>query len=368
MFKDLKELPLEQEAGNNKNISVRIVGTGSFLPETSHTTEEIYEIFQACKDKDKEAGKFKDLEWVKKGIGIQATRWFSDINPQRGIPLEPQKNDFELALPAVELALKDAGWAGEEIDQLIFVTCTEPIDVFSGLATRLQKHIGMKDGTRAESVHSGCGGSMLALEIAHQRIASGSAKKILIVATNDKSRHFYRDAYMRAGAWLSHMVFSDGAAAWAVGEADENSEDRVITHTAFTACEELMNISTIGKNGSTIYLYYIKGREVAEAYQKYMVQVLKKLQEQDSFTWGDIKYFIPHQVNLRVLYLFLQSIGMTDLGKVQINVDKIGNTAATCTMILYDQLRRSGNLKEGDKTVISAMGAGLHAGGCIIQH
>ena len=225
----------------------------------------------------------------------------------------------------------------------------------------------MRLGTRAHALHSGCGGAMVAINEAHNLIATKRVQRVLIVATNDSSRHFYRDAYLRYGSWLSHFIFGDGSGAIALGPAKEGDSDLIIATDSFTSHEELMLVNNIGNNGNSIYLYYIKGREVEIAYQQYMTEVVRRLCSQFTLSLETIDHFIPHQVNLLVLNRFLDTLGM-DKSKVEINVDVIGNTASACTLLLFDRARKAGKLKPGEKTMVVAMGAGLHAGGCVVQH
>jgi 3-oxoacyl-[acyl-carrier-protein] synthase-3 len=80
----------------------------------------------------------------------------------------------------------------------------------------------------------------------------------------------------------------------------------------------------------------------------------------------DIKYFLLHQANLRIIESVRTRLHQ-DKEKFPHNLDKLGNTSSASIPILLDSLNKEGKLVSGDLLVMSAFGAGLVNGACVIQ-
>jgi len=81
---------------------------------------------------------------------------------------------------------------------------------------------------------------------------------------------------------------------------------------------------------------------------------------------GDIKLFIPHQSNLRIIESVRDKLGLAK-EKIAVNIDRCGNTSAASVPMALDDGRRSGLLRPGDIVVMAAIGAGLAWGSMVIK-
>lgn len=73
-------------------------------------------------------------------------------------------------------------------------------------------------------------------------------------------------------------------------------------------------------------------------------QILKKTETDVQ----DIKYFILHQANVRILELIAKRL-KTDIDKFPMNLDRYGNTSSASIPILLDELNRNHLLERGIK-------------------
>ena len=80
----------------------------------------------------------------------------------------------------------------------------------------------------------------------------------------------------------------------------------------------------------------------------------------------NIKYFLLHQANMRILEAIRHRLGQGK-EKFPYNMERLGNTSSASIPILLDELNREGRLNKGDFLAMSAFGAGLVNGACIIE-
>lgn len=90
---------------------------------------------------------------------------------------------------------------------------------------------------------------------------------------------------------------------------------------------------------------------------KYIKQILKKTNTEAD----EIKYFVLHQANRRILELIAKRLKV-DMDKIPMNLDHYGNTSSASIPILLDELNKNNLLEAGDKLILSGFGGGLTCG------
>ncbi|MDD3863095.1 MAG: 3-oxoacyl-[acyl-carrier-protein] synthase III C-terminal domain-containing protein, partial [Eubacteriales bacterium] len=80
----------------------------------------------------------------------------------------------------------------------------------------------------------------------------------------------------------------------------------------------------------------------------------------------EVDYVLPHQANLRILDAASKKLPIP-AEKFLNNIRGTGNTSAASIAILLDEARKSGTIRAGQLLVMSAFGAGLTTGACIIK-
>ena len=88
--------------------------------------------------------------------------------------------------------------------------------------------------------------------------------------------------------------------------------------------------------------------------------------EKAKVTTEDIKFFVLHQANQRILSSVAKRLNVS-MDKIPMNVDRYGNTSSASIPILLDELNKKGLLQEGDKLVLSGFGGGLTWGASLIE-
>ena len=75
----------------------------------------------------------------------------------------------------------------------------------------------------------------------------------------------------------------------------------------------------------------------------------------------DIDYFVLHQANARIIQSIAKRLGEPE-EKFPMNLQKYGNMSSASIPVLLDELNQSGQLKRGEKLILSGFGAGLTYG------
>jgi 3-oxoacyl-[acyl-carrier-protein] synthase-3 len=323
--------------------SAGIIGTGSYLPEKVITNKDLEQIVDTSN------------EWIVKRTGIRERRIAEDCQATS-----------DLATNAALLALEDAELTAKDIDLILIATST-PDMPFPSTACIVQHNI-KAENSAAFDLEAACSGFIYALNTAHQYIATGFYKNILVIGaeclsriTNWKDRRtcvLFGDG---AGAavvsrvkngygFLSHYLGADGSGAAALNVKAGGSRMPA-------------TLETIEQNYHTIYM---DGSEVF----KFAVRIMSTAAEEALRLAGlekeSIDYLIPHQANIRIIENAAKRLNLS-MAKVFFNLDKYGNMSAASIPVALDEAVKSGKIKKGDNVCLVGFGAGLTWGSSILK-
>ena len=315
--------------------SVKIIGTGSFLPEKTLTNSDLEKMVDTSD------------EWIRTRTGIQC-RHIADADTASS----------DLAYGASVKALEDAGVSPQELDLIIVATIT-PDQFFPSTACELQKKLGAEP-CGAFDLMAACSGFTYGLVVASQFIENGGADKVLVVGAESLSKV---TDYTDRG---SCILFGDGAGAAVLSRSDH---DGGLRHYEIGASGKGGECMILPAGGSRIpasvesvenRLHYMKiqGREVYRFAVTKMTELCDRAVTQAGIDWDDVTVVIPHQVNLRILEASAKRLGI-DVDKYYVNIDRHGNTSAASVPIALDEARREGRFKDSDTIVFVAFGGGL---------
>ena len=169
----------------------RILGTGSYLPDTILTNTELAKRVETTD------------EWIVSRTGIQ----------ERRLAAEGQLTS-DLAYRAALRAIEAAGIEAASIEMIIVATTT-PDMVFPSTAVVVQERLGLA-GVPAFDVQAVCAGFMYAFATANAFIRSGQIKRALVIGAETLSRLIDWDDRRTC------ILFGDGAGAVVLG-ADEDT-------------------------------------------------------------------------------------------------------------------------------------------------
>ena len=221
---------------------------------------------------------------------------------------------------------------------------------------------GIRAKCPAFDINAACAGFVFAMDIAEMYLRAGHAKHILIVGA---------EAVTRIADWsdrASCVLFGDGAGA-VVAAAGENYLSSRLTTTSNTP---VLYAPSFGGNcpytehkPSAPYLH-MAGQEVYRFAVSTSAEDLRIVAADAGVSLDDIKYFVLHQANHRILDAVRKRLKQPE-EKFPSNIHRCGNTSSASVPLLLDELNRAGQLEEGDLLAISAFGAGLTTGSCVLR-
>ena len=314
---------------------MKIIGTGSAHPQCA-VTNEMLEQFLDTTD-----------EWITERTGIKERRVISSEKLE------------DLAAIAANKALEDAGLTAADID---FIICSNVVNeyVTPALSCIIQGKIGATCPTL--DINAACAGFIFAMDMAEDKLKCKKAKNILIVCAEEPSRMV---------SWQNRstcVLFGDGAGAAVVTEGDELKAIRLTTSSLAEVLyyqRALEPTPYINKEENYEPLV-MRGREVFKHAVTNSCRDIRKLLNQTGLEASDIKYYVLHQANHRIIESIRGFLGVEE-ERVPHNVERYGNISSAALPALLDELNRDGKLQKGDKLVFSAFGAGFTTGACVIE-
>lgn len=314
---------------------MKIIGTGSAHPKCA-VSNEMLERFLETTD-----------EWITERTGIKERRVISTEKLE------------DMATEAANKALEDAGLTAADIDYII---CSNVVNeyVTPALSCIIQGKLGAKCPTL--DINAACAGFIYAMDMAEDKLKCNKAKNILIVCAEEPSRMV---------SWKNRstcVLFGDGAGAAVVTAGDELKAIRLTTESMADVLyyqRKLEPTPYVDKEENFEPLV-MRGREVFKHAVSNSNKDIKLLLDETGLSTDDIKYFVLHQANRRIIDAIRNFLGVEE-ERVPHNVEHYGNISSAALPALLDELNRGGKLQKGDKLVFSAFGAGFTTGACIIE-
>ena len=311
-------------------MTIRILGTGSYLPENVVTNDDLAKIMDTSD------------EWISSRTGIRQRHLVKD------------ETTAGMSAKAAEQALEEAGMKAEDIDLLIVGTLS-PDHVTPSCACEVQSMIGAVNAV-AFDINAACSGFMYAMNTAYAYIHSGIYKNALIIGAETLSK------IMDWNDRSTCVLFGDGAGA-AVVKGDETgllkfTQGADGSKGMVLACKSRLNNNPLVQNPTDLDYVYMDGQEVYKFAVSTVPAAIKQVMDEAGLVESDIKYFLLHQANIRIIQSVAKRL-KSDLDKFPITLDRCGNISAASVPILLDEVNKKGMLKRGDKIVLAGFGAGL---------
>ncbi len=320
--------------------TVKIIGTGSSVPEKRVTNDDLAKIMDTSD------------EWIRSRTGIGERR------------ITEEKTTADLAAEAAVKALENAGMEASELD-LILVATSSPEYYMPNTACEVQAAIGAVNAA-AFDLNAACSGFIFALNTAYAFISSGLHKNTLVIGA---------DVMSKMVNWKDRgtcVLFGDGAGA-AVVTAAESQEEGIRWGTMGSdgarkdvlTCRARANGNfLIEKEQETDYIY-MDGQEVFKFAVKKIPECVTEILEKTGEKKENIAYFILHQANYRIIEAAAKRLRMP-IERFPMNIERYGNTSGASVPILLDEMNRKGLLKKGDKLILAGFGAGLTWGATLL--
>ena len=317
----------------------RLTGWGKYLPENVVTNKDLEEKVNTSDT------------WIQTRTGIKERRLAAD-----------DEAASSMAVKAAQDALRVAGLKSEQLDLVIVATVT-PEMIFPSCASLVQHAIGAKNAA-AFDLNAACTGFVYAAATASQFIGTGMFKKILVVGS---------EVYSRILDWSNRdtcVLFGDGAGAVVLEAGSKPPGFLSFVLGSNGARPELLNLPGLCGNPNNPdkdrHYLSMNGSEIYKFAVRTMAKASKQVLSKAGLTIDDLKLFIPHQANKRIILAVAKSLGV-QMDKVFMNVEKYGNTSAASVPIALCEAVEEGRLDANDYLVLVGFGAGLSWGATVLQ-
>ncbi len=272
----------------------------------------------------------------------------------------------DLAEGAARKVLEQRGIDADEIDLIIVATVT-PDMFFPSTACVLQDKIGASKAWGFDLLGA-CSGFIYALTTAAQFIASGKHEKVLVVGADVMSSII--DFEDRATC----VLFGDGAGAVLVeaSQGENGILDWILRSDGsggrflYMPGGGSLNPPTDETVAKKMHFVHQNGRNVFKFAVKGMVEVSEAILERNGLGHEDLKLYVPHQANLRIIKAATEKLQL-DPSKVAINIDRYANTTAGTIPICLSEAVESGTVTNGDMLLLASFGAGFTWGSLLLR-
>ena len=294
-------------------------------------------------------------EWIRSRTGIE----------NRHIVAEGEATS-DMGTQIAKQLLARSEKSAEDIDLILIATSTPDFPVVS-TAALVQDKIGASNAWGFDIV-AACTGFVYAMETGSKMVESGQYKNVIVIGADTMSSIIdYTDRN-------TCIIFGDGGGGVLL-EPSENEHGVLdsILYTDGSGSKYLTvpaggslhpaSIDTIEKK---MHYVYQDGKTVYKFAVKNMAKVSKQILDKNGLKGEDIKLFIPHQANKRIIDATAERCGLHN-DQVFVNINRYGNTTAGTIPLAIDEAVEMNLLAEGDLLLLAAFGGGFTWGSMLIR-
>ena len=294
-------------------------------------------------------------EWIRNRTGIE----------NRHLVSEGEATSDMCAHIANRL-LEKSKKSAEEIDVILIATCTPDFPVVA-TAALVQDKIGAKNAWGFD-IAAACSGFVYAMETGAKMIESGCYNNVMVMGADTMSSIIdYSDRN-------TCVIFGDGGGGVLLEPTDTDAGvlDSIL-HTDGSGSQYLKvpaggSVHPASKDTIEKKMHYVyqDGKTVFKFAVKKMADVSKQILDNNGFTGSDVKLFIPHQANRRIIDAAAKRCGLS-ADQILVNINKYGNTTAGTIPIALDEAVETDRLNNGDLLLLAAFGGGFTWGSMLIR-
>lgn len=320
-----------------------ITSTAHHVPEKILTNYDIEKMVQTSD------------EWIQNRTGIKQRHIVSD-----------DEASSDLSTHVANKLLKKRGINPEQIDIIIVGTVT-PDHLTPSTAAIVQNNINAQNAW-AFDLSAACSGFLFGLETGSKLIESGKYKTVMVIGVDTMTSILdFKDRE-------TCIIFGDGAGG--VILEPSKSDNGIISSILKTDGSGASSLNVLAggsrkpatKETIANREHFIRqdGKKVFKFAVKRMTDVSKELLLKNGLSGNDIKLFIPHQANKRIIDATGERCGIPK-DRVLINIDRYGNTTAGTIPIALNEAVENKLINNGDYILLSAFGSGFTWGSVLIK-
>ncbi len=372
--------------------SVSITGTGLFTPSESISNAELcaslaasVQRFNADHAEEIAAGTIEarpepDEAFIVKASGIES-RYVMEksgvLDPDRMRPrLETRSDDqlgiqAEMALPAIDEALAQAGRSRSDVDAVI-VGCSNLQRAYPAVAVEIQDALGA--GGWGYDMNVACSSATFSMQAAVDALRNGSASCVLVVNPEITSGH--NNFELRD----FHFIFGDACTALLLERTDDAQPasephrwevlgTKLATQFSNNIRNDFgfLNSSEVDPRDPAELVFRQNGQQVFREVCPLVADHISGHLAALDLDADGVRRFWLHQANLKMNQLIAKGVlgRVPDELEAPVILDEYANTSSAGSIIAFHK-RRDG-LASGDLGVICSFGAGYSVGSVVVR-
>lgn len=326
--------------------TIRILGTGSFVPARVLTNADLVEMGLDTSD-----------EWISKRTGVRERRM-----------AEAEMATSDLGYEAAVLALEAAGLTPKDLDLILVATIT-PDTCCPSAANWLQARLDAPQAFTFD-VTAACSGFIFGLNVAEQYLKNRTCRYVLVVASEVMTRTL--DWQDRSTC----ILWGDGAGAAVVTLGSRGPEIMSThVHTDGANGQDLLlpgggskttpiSHESVDKGLHTLTM--IEANMSFRVAVRYFMDSIKEAAAANDVDVEQIDWIIPHQANIRMFQYIAQAMKIP-FEKFYLTLHKYGNISSASCAIALDEAVRDGSVRKDHLVCLPVFGGGLTWGSALIR-
>lgn len=315
------------------------------LPEAVETNEELQAMFPKW-----------DMDLISSKTGVRA----------RHIA-RPDECASDLGVTAAEKLFAEHQIDRETIDFLLFCTQT-PDYPLPTTACLVQDRLRLPVSVGALDFNLGCSGFVYGLSLADGLIRSGAARRVLLITAETYSKYIHpEDRSLRT-------IFGDAAAATLIEAAPQPSlgsfsfgtdgsagNTLLVTEGGARPAEQAIQPSKRRRWESPLFM---DGPALVDLTIERIPPMVERLIDEAGLKPEDVNLYLMHQATEHMLSRLRERLGV-DCDKLPLAMQDCGNTVSSTLPIAIHDLRASGRLRPGVRSLLVGYGVGFSWAGCL---
>jgi 3-oxoacyl-[acyl-carrier-protein] synthase-3 len=321
---------------------VRVIGTGSYVPDAVVTNDHLHHRFGF------------DSDWIVKRTGILERRHAL-----------PHQATSDLCHEAARRCIEQAGVKPADIDLVVLATFT-PDMAFPSTACLVQDRLRLS--CPAIEVEAACAGFMYAFITGAAYVVAGVSDLALIVGGDCNSR------VLNPNDIKTYPLFGDGAGAVLLARGRPDQGILSYSMGADGSGGDLLSRPATGSRlpitpeliERGMQYMHMDGRAVFRWAVAILCDTIQDVLKHSGLGPADVNLYLPHQANIRIINA---AVDVLHIPRSQVfnNLERYGNTSAGSVPLALDEAMGEGRVKAGDLVVMSGFGAGLAWGTALVR-
>jgi len=320
-----------------------ITGWGMYAPPRVMTNDDLAKLVDTSD------------EWIVSRTGIRERRIAGE-----------GETTTSLSVNAARDALAVAGMDPSQLDLVIVATCS-PDYPLPATSVTVATALGATHAAGFD-LQAACSGFLYGLATGSSFIRSGMYRNVLVIGVEVLSRFI---------DWTDRntcVLFGDGAGAVLLQASDQaggligfnlysdgTGYEGIIVPAGGSVCPASPKTTAEGQ-----HFIRMAGREVYKYATRQLADSAVAALRDAGIGVADVDQFVFHQANLRIIENVQKALSIPE-EKTYINIEKYGNTSAASVPMALAEAVAAGRIKQGDKILMVAFGAGYTAGAAVVE-